>query len=192
MAQAHGLERTGHWPVPYAVLRHGQVLTARFLHIRAARATDLDPIARVRAAAVVAAAYYEEAVDEEDERRRFLPRVRGYLDGTYHPRFARAERTVIVAERGEVIGFAAGHASTRLGCTGELQWLFTHPEWQRRGSGAALLRAMAEWFARAQATRVIVDAPPANPYRAFYVRHGAVPLDEHWLHWPDIRDLRPA
>jgi hypothetical protein len=151
-------------------------LTARFLHIRAARATDLDPIARVRAAAVVAAAYYEEAVDEEDERRRFLPRVRGYLDGTYHPRFARAERTVIVAERGEVIGFAAGHASTRLGCTGELQWLFTHPE----------------WFARAQATRVIVDAPPANPYRAFYVRHGAVPLDEHWLHWPDIRDLRPA
>src|SRR5947208_1724187 len=74
----------------------------------------------------------------------------------------------------------------RRGCTAELQWLFVLPQWQRQGVGGELLRPLREWFVARKGTRVIIDAPPANPYRAFYLRHGAVALDGYWLYWKDI------
>ncbi len=156
------------------------------LNIRPALGADLEPIARVQAQAMFAAPYYDAAVDEESEFRRLRPRISGYFDGSYHPRFARADRTLLVADGQRVVGFGAGHVSTRLGCTAELQWLFVLPQWQRQGIATALLKSLAEWFGRLQSTRVIVDAPPDNPSRAFYVSHGAIPLDAYWLHWPDI------
>ena len=55
--------------------------------------------------------------------------------------------------------------------------------------GLRLLEPMADWLTQAGAVRVIVDAPPENPYRAFYLKHGAVPLDEYWLHWLDVSQL---
>ena len=45
---------------------------------------------------------------------------------------------------------------------------------------------MAAWFAERSYRRVIVDAGPGNPFRGFYLRFGALPMDGHWLHWPDI------
>lgn len=156
------------------------------VNIRPALRADLESIARVQARAMVAAPYYDAAVDEESEFRRLRPRISGYFDGSYHPSFAQADRTLLAADCQRVVGFSAGHLSTRLGCTAELQWLFVLPQWQRQGIATALLHSLAEWFVRLHSTRVIVDAPPDHPSRAFYVRHGAIPLDAYWLHWPDI------
>ena len=156
------------------------------VHIRPALRTDLESIARVQAQAMVAASYYEDAVDEDREFRRLRPRISGYFDRSYHPSFSGADRTLLVADCQRIVRFGAGHVSTRLSCTGELQWLFVLPQWQRRGIATALLKSLAQWFGRLHSTRVIVDAPPDNPSRAFYVRHGAIPLDAYWLHWPDI------
>ena len=157
------------------------------MRVRPATEADLDAIARVRAQAMVASDSYEESLDVESEYQRLRPQVAGYFRGTYDPSFALSDRSLWVAEEGEeVVGIIAGHASTRLGCDGELQWMFVVPGWQRRGVGAALLRPMARWFAAQERTRVIIDAPPENPDRAFYLKHGAVPLDQYWLHWPDI------
>ena len=157
------------------------------MQIRDAVDSDLDAIARVQARTMVASDYYGNAVDEQSEYQRIHPRVVGYSAGTYSPSHSLAERTLLVAAHdAQIIGIAAGHRSTRMGCTGELQWMFVLPRWQRRGIGARLLRPLREWFKVHGSTKVIVDAPPENPYRAFYRKHGAVPLDEYWLYWKNI------
>ena len=157
------------------------------MQIRPAVEADLDVIARVQARTMVASDYYDDSVDEELEFRRLRPRVGGYFHGTYHPSYALAERSIFVADHdAQVNGFIAGHRSNRMGCTGELQWMFVLPHRQRKGIGAALLRPMAEWFRDHASTKVIVDAPPANPYCEFYLKHGAVALDAYWLYFPNI------
>src|SRR5207249_1752092 len=91
---------------------------------------------------------------------------------------------------GRLVGFIAGHLTRRFGCDGELQWINVIPE--RRGSGVAdeLLRRLAGWFAQQNASRICVDVDPDNPTeRKFYMRHGAQPLNPHWLVWNDISSV---
>jgi GNAT superfamily N-acetyltransferase len=157
------------------------------VRIRPAASGDLEAIARVQARTMVAAAHYPDCLDESSECRRLLPRVAGYFAGTYGPQCSLPERAIFIAEHGgEVVGFIAGHRATRRGCTAELEWAFVLPAWQRQGVGGRLLGPLTDWFIAQRSTRVIVDAPPANPCRAFYLKHGATPLDGHWLYWADI------
>ncbi|HET7228804.1 MAG TPA: GNAT family N-acetyltransferase [Longimicrobium sp.] len=115
-----------------------------------------------------------------------------YLAGEHHPQHALAPRVIFVAEQGAgIVGYIAGHRTTRFDCDGELQWLFVLPE--QRGSGAAdrLLRALAEWFIAQDARRVCVNVEPENARaRRFYHRHGAETLHPYWLVWPDISVAR--
>ncbi len=162
------------------------------MEIRAAVESDLDAAARVQARTMVHSDYYDESTDQQREYERLHPRVAGYCAGTYHPGHALAKRALFVAdEEGRVVGFIAGHLSTRMGCEGELQWMFVEPALQRRGIGGALLEPLARWFVQQDARRVIIDAPPANPCRAFYLKHGARPLDGYWLYWPDVETVLP-
>jgi GNAT superfamily N-acetyltransferase len=114
--------------------------------------------------------------------------------GEHHPRHALATRAGFVAEAdGRLVGFTAGHLTTRFGCQGELQWLFVAPE--RRGSGVAglLLARLAEWFADHGAARVCVNVEPANlRARRFYARCGAHVLSDFWMAWPDIAVARAS
>lgn len=111
-----------------------------------------------------------------------------YQAGQHHPRHALEPRVMYVAEEeNEMIGFIAGHLTTRFGCGGELQWLFVAPE--HRGSTAAtqLLRQLATWFMRVGARKVCVNVEPENARaRRFYQRNGAEVLGEHWLVWNDM------
>jgi GNAT superfamily N-acetyltransferase len=111
-----------------------------------------------------------------------------YLSGVHHPRQALAPRAAFVAEsEGGVVGYIAGHRTTRFGCAGELQWLLVAPA-RRGGSVAAtLLQALATWFVQQGASRVCVNVASGNVRaRRFYARHGAVELSDHWMVWPDI------
>lgn len=114
-------------------------------------------------------------------------RMAAYLAGTHHPREALAPREMWIAEaEGEPVGYAAGHLSRRLGCDGELQWIYVAAGHRRRGIGRELLRRMATWFASHGAHRICVD--PGDPQaRLFYRRTGAAGLDRHWMVWTDIR-----
>ncbi len=118
-------------------------------------------------------------------------RIAGYLHGELNPRQARAPRACFVAvEEGAVIGFAAGHLTTRYACDGELQWINVIPESRGTGMASELLRLMARWFVENKALRICVDVDPNNSTaRAFYRRHGAEMLNEHWLVWNDISAL---
>src|SRR3954471_24782855 len=86
-----------------------------------------------------------------------------------------------------MLGYIAGHLSTRHGCAGEVQYLFVAPAHRRRGIATALLRLLAEWFRERAARNVCVcvtaDNPAAQP---FYDSAGAVPLKKFWYAWEDI------
>jgi GNAT superfamily N-acetyltransferase len=121
-------------------------------------------------------------------------RLASYLSGEHHPRHALLPRVIIVAEQGdEVIGFIAGHLTRRYHCDGELQWINVCPNHRGQGVATDLLRQLADWFTSNNARRICVDAQPRNAdARAFYTRHGAEPLNNHWLMWPDIATALPA
>jgi ribosomal protein S18 acetylase RimI-like enzyme len=95
---------------------------------------------------------------------------------------------MIVAEQDdEVIGFIAGHLTRRFHCDGELQWINVSTTQRRQGVARELLRELGDWFSAYNARKICVDVEPRNAdARAFYTRHGAQPLNNHWLVWPDI------
>jgi GNAT superfamily N-acetyltransferase len=120
------------------------------------------------------------------------PRMAAYFDGKHHPQEALPPRVGYVAlVREAVIGYIAGHLTTRHGCAGEVQYLFVVPEFRRRGVATALLRLLADWFCKARALKVCVcvdaDSPAAKP---FYESAGASPFRRFWYGWDDISVLR--
>ena len=59
------------------------------------------------------------------------PRMAAYFDGEHHPQQALPSRVGYVALVPEgVIGYIAGHLTTRHGCDGEVQYLFVAPEFR--------------------------------------------------------------
>jgi GNAT superfamily N-acetyltransferase len=143
--------------------------------IREATVADVPALAAIRARFWGTEEYWHE-------------RITGYLQRTLHPQHALPERVIYLAMIGSVpAGLVAGHLTRRFGCAGELEWIDVVPEHQRRGIASQLLRKQAEWFVSHNATRVCVDVQPDNVIaRSFYTRHGAVPLNPHWMVWKDI------
>jgi GNAT superfamily N-acetyltransferase len=116
------------------------------------------------------------------------PRVAAYFDGRHRPRQALAPRAGFVAVAdGAVIGYTAGHLTTRYGYQGELQYLFVAPEYRRHGIATALVRRLASWFLDHKATRVCVNVDPDSPAaRPFYESLGARPFKPEWLGWEEV------
>ena len=108
-----------------------------------------------------------------------------YLEGKHHPQLALSPRVLYVAHDDEsMIGYIAGHLARRFECDGELQWLFVPPYFRRKGVATELFQLLASWFAMHQVSRLCVNVAPDNTAaRAFYMRHGASHLSEHWLVW---------
>lgn len=120
-------------------------------------------------------------------------RVGRYLQGTYSPQKAMAARAMFVAvEEKKLIGFVAGHRTTRFKCDGELQWIDVDEDHRGRGIGYALMGRIGTWFVDQGATRICVNVDPANvPARVLYARCGARPLNEQWMIWDDARKICP-
>jgi ribosomal protein S18 acetylase RimI-like enzyme len=118
-------------------------------------------------------------------------RMARYLAGEHYPQHAKAARVAYLAKRDDMlIGYIAGHLTSRFGCEGEVQWILVAPA--DRGSPAAegLLRRLAEWLLSHDARRVCVNVEPDNqPARHFYHRLGAVELSAYWLVWHDIAQV---
>ena len=111
-----------------------------------------------------------------------------YFRGEHHPQQALLPRVGFVASEGDaLIGYIAGHRTTRHGCAGEVQYLFVAPAYRRRGVATALLKLLALWFREQSARRVCVcvdaDSPAAQP---FYDAAGASSLKKFWRVWEDI------
>ena len=122
------------------------------------------------------------------------PRMAAYLDGNHHPRQALPPRIAFVALVGDdVIGYIAGHATTRYGCSGEVQYLYVTPIYRRSGVAQRLLREVARWFDANDIRRVCVNADLESAGAVpFYVAQGAIALNKHWYVWDDISVLLHA
>jgi GNAT superfamily N-acetyltransferase len=115
-------------------------------------------------------------------------RMTAYLEGRHHPGQALAARIGYVAVADNiVVGYIAGHGTTRLNCEGEVQYLYVKAEYRRHGVGTMLLKHLAQWFRIREVAKVCVNVNPASPAAApFYVNCGARPINEHWYVWTDI------
>ena len=119
-------------------------------------------------------------------------RMAAYFAGNHHPQQALAPRVGYVATADEiVVGYIAGHRTTRHGCAGELQYFFVSPKFRRRGIATKLIRLLAQWFRAQGVDSVCValagDSPPqAKP---FCESVGATPLKKYWYVWPNIGTL---
>lgn len=149
--------------------------TAPDLFFRRATSADVDAMAECRLTDPVAG-----PAD---------PRMAAYFEGEHHPQQALPERVGYVALAVDrVVGYVAGHRTTRHGCGGELQYLFVAPADRRRGVATELLRMLAGWFQEQRVRKVCVavadDSPPeAKP---FVESLGAAPLRRYWHAWADI------
>jgi GNAT superfamily N-acetyltransferase len=120
------------------------------------------------------------------------PRMAAYFDGRHHPQQALPPRVGYVAlEYGAVIGYIAGHLTTRHGCAAEVQYLFVAPDFRRHGIATALLRLLTNWFGSAAARKVCVCVDPdSRAAKPFYESTGASPFRRLWYRWDDISVFR--
>lgn len=118
-------------------------------------------------------------------------RMAAYLDGKHHPQQALEPRTAFVALAGtDVAGYIAAHATTRHGCSGEVQYLYVAPRFRRHGVARRLLRLAARWFHDQGIHRVCVNADVESVAAvAFYTAEGAAPLNTYWYVWNSIDSL---
>lgn len=152
--------------------------SSRPIIIRIATAADVSAMVAIR-------------TNERGDETLWTHRIAGYLSCEYSPQQALPERAVFVAiDEDELVGFVAAHRTRRLNCDCELQWINVAEE--RRGQGIAdqLMTRILEWFHHQAAKRICVNVAPENTAaRRVYARHGAQPLNEHWMIWDDASPL---
>jgi GNAT superfamily N-acetyltransferase len=142
---------------------------------RRATTDDINAMAQIRAAVWGDVDYW-------------VNRISGYMNGTSHAQKSLMQRIVFVAVENEIIvGFIAGHLTTRFECDGELEWINIISLHQKKGIAFALLQLLAKWFIENNSIIICVNAEPSNTAaQHFYKQNGAKPVNEYWLVWDDI------
>ena len=119
-------------------------------------------------------------------------RMGAYFDRQQHPQQALLERVGYVAlANNDLIGYIAGHLTTRNGCEGEVQFLYVGIKYRRRGIATSLVQLLAQWFQSQEAHKVCVPIAADSPAAAkpFYESLGASPLKKYWYAWDDIASI---
>jgi GNAT superfamily N-acetyltransferase len=110
--------------------------------------------------------------------------------GGRSPQTSLPERIAFKALTGDqIVGYIAGHLTTRYNLDTEIQSFYVLKEYQRKGVGSALLMAFVNWLKKNNATTLCVGIARQNPYQAFYLKHGGKYLNEHWIWWDDLAAL---
>jgi hypothetical protein len=127
--------------------------------------------------------------DTLDSQRR-LHQWLNYLSGAASPQEARPERVAFKAcIDDKMLGFIAGHLTTRFGKDAEIESFHTVAEDENGAWGRLLLRFI-EWATQHGARSLCVGIGPAqNDYKEFFLRYGAVYLNPHWIYWDDMAAL---
>jgi GNAT superfamily N-acetyltransferase len=122
------------------------------------------------------------------------PDIRSYRWQTYFngesPVTAKPERIVFKALRnGKIIGFIAGHLTTRHDKDAEIQNFYVLKDEQRKSIGSLLLDNLLTWLKRQGAKSLCVGIAPENPYQKFYIKYGGLHLNPHWIYWDDLDEV---
>jgi GNAT superfamily N-acetyltransferase len=127
--------------------------------------------------------------DNSETEEYWNNRISKYIAGDHNPQYALKPRIIYVAtSNGLIIGFVAGHLSSRYDCEGELQWIDIIDVYRKGGIATELVKKLAYWFIKKAAYKVCVD-PGNDIARLFYEKNGAENLNDHWMFWKDIRKI---
>jgi GNAT superfamily N-acetyltransferase len=134
-----------------------------------------------------------EAIDEVDTSAP----IRQYRWETYFagdsPESSKPERVVFKAMVGDkMIGYIAGHLTTRYGKDAEIQSFYLLKKHQRKGFGAQMLAHFINWLKPYHVKTLCVGVRSNNPYQQFYLKHGGIHFNEHWIGWDDVTLLEAA
>jgi len=141
-------------------------------------------------------------VEIESKRRSFTDNepvaidydTRHYRWNTYFngqsPASAKPERVVYKAViDGKIVGYIAGHLTSRHEKDAEIQSFYILKEYQRKGIGTKLLAEFLGWLQTHGATSLCVGIDNTNPYQAFYLKYRSAYLNPHWMFWDDNEAL---
>lgn len=119
-----------------------------------------------------------------------LQRWAGYMTGEMSPLQARGDRVVLKAcVDGEIVGFLAGHLTTRHDRDAEIQACHVRRQYQRFGIDERLLLRFIAWSQQHNAHSLCVELAQNNPYRERFARYGGEPLGTQWICWDDTELL---
>jgi GNAT superfamily N-acetyltransferase len=157
--------------------------------IREASPTDAEAIVAVLIASKEAS--FPDLVDEHDRNGPFWTnRWRSYLAEGSRAQMSRGDGFALVAEVGSrAVGFAAFHHTARHGTDAELESIYLLKEAQGSGLGSELLRRIAVRLRADGSRSMCVGYNPRNPYKRFYLKHGAIEINPHWAVWRDLGAL---
>jgi ribosomal protein S18 acetylase RimI-like enzyme len=117
-------------------------------------------------------------------------RWQAYFKGQ-SPQTSKPERIILKAVngKGEIVGYLAGHLTTRYGLDAEIQSVYVLKQAQRQHIGAELLTEFVTWLVSKHARSLCVGFKPENRYKAFYLKYGGQYLNEHWIYWQSTAQL---
>jgi GNAT superfamily N-acetyltransferase len=106
------------------------------------------------------------------------------------PATSKRERIVFKAvDDVRIVGFIAGHLTTRYDMDAEIQNFYILKSYQRQGIGADLLKHLVAWLQQQQIQSLCVGIDPENPYQQFYLKQGGRHLNPHWMVWDNLNLL---
>ncbi len=113
-----------------------------------------------------------------------------YFNGQ-SPQTSKSARVVLkmVNNDGKIIGYLAGHLTTRYELDAEIQSFYILKEMQNQNIGTNLLTEFVKWVIKMNAKSLCVGIKPENRYKAFYLKYGGQFLNEHWIYWDDTTQL---
>jgi len=160
--------------------------------IRRAEAADATAIAETYLSAK-RLSLPELLIDRDYDLAFQVQRWTSYIVDGSRAQFAKGDGWVFLAEaEGAVVGYVAWHSTSRHGVEAELQSLYVLKEFQNIGVGSTLLIHAAGDVLDHDLRSMCVGFDPANPYKQFYFKHGALPLGEHWAVWRDVSAIVPT
>jgi GNAT superfamily N-acetyltransferase len=136
-------------------------------------------------------ASFPELVSDHDRNARFwTDRWKDYLTTGSRAQMSRGDGFAFLAEwNGRAVGFAAYHHTRRHDADAELESIYVLKELQRRGLGTELLSVIGGRLREEGSRSLCVGYDPRNPYKSFYLKHGAVEIGPYWAVWRDLGKL---
>lgn len=167
----------------------GKVKPETSFHLYDANPCDAEAIARLMIRSKEQS-YEEELHPHEQDLEFWQERWEGYLTEGSKAQDALGDGFVIAALAGdEMLGFAGWHHTRRHGCDGELQSMYVDFAHQGKGIGSALLHEIMRRLKAGGGEGLCVGYEPDNPYRRFYMKHGAEEINPHWAVWRELPEL---
>jgi len=124
-------------------------------------------------------------IDKEARVNRWVT----YFKGTSPQTSKRARIVYKAMSQDRIVGYLAGHLTTRFNLDAEIQSFYILKSHQRQGLGTTLLKQFAAWLQSNHATSLCVGIAPENQYKAFYLKHKGQYINDHWIYWADINEL---